>query len=86
MLLRSRRGRRLVGWVSVAAVAGVAGQLGAVLVIFMAAVSTAAPAAACPVAATESLSIMGPPLSTPDRVTAWWGDRSDPPRLGVSPQ
>jgi murein DD-endopeptidase MepM/ murein hydrolase activator NlpD len=37
------------------------------------------------VAATESVSIMGPPLATVDRALAWWGERPDPPRLDVTP-
>lgn len=85
MVLRSRRGRRLLGWALVAAAAAVMAQLGVVLVILMAAVSTATLAAACPVTAAESLSIMGPPLSTADQVVAWWGTRPQPARLDASP-
>jgi hypothetical protein len=85
-LLRSRRARRFGGWVVAAGVVGVLAQFGVGLVIVITAVSSAAPAAACPVAVTESLSIMGPPLSAAAVVEAWWADRPAPRRLGVSPQ
>jgi murein DD-endopeptidase MepM/ murein hydrolase activator NlpD len=84
VVLRSRRGRRVVGWALAGAVLAVAAQVGVVVFVIVTAVSSTAPAAACPTAASESLSIMGPPLSTPERVMAWWGARPDPPRLDLS--
>jgi murein DD-endopeptidase MepM/ murein hydrolase activator NlpD len=77
-------GRRLVGWMLAAGVTVVMAQFGTVVVLVLLSVSSAAPASACPVSITESLSIMGPPLTTADRVTDWWGNRPDPPWLGVT--
>jgi murein DD-endopeptidase MepM/ murein hydrolase activator NlpD len=77
-------GRRLVGWALAAGVAVLAAQFGTVIVLMLLAVSSASPASACPVAVTESLSIMGPPLATAERVIQWWGNRADPPRLGIT--
>lgn len=84
-LFQSHRTRRLVGWIVGLAVLSVFAPFAATVVIVVMAVSSSAPAAACPVAATESLSIMGPPLSTADRVIGWWGNRPNQPRLDVTP-
>lgn len=76
-------GRRWKGW-AIAIVFGViVAQVGVVTTIIVLAVSSAAPAAACPVAATESVSVMGPPLASVERVVSWWGTRGQPPRLEV---
>jgi hypothetical protein len=71
-------------WLMVAAVTVVLAQFGTVVVIILLAVSSAPAASACPVAVTESLSIMGPSLSTAERAMAWWGNRPEPPRLAVT--
>jgi murein DD-endopeptidase MepM/ murein hydrolase activator NlpD len=75
---------RVTVWIVAIAIAGVLALVGGTVVIVVLAVSSAAPASACPVATTESVSIMGPALATPDRVLAWWGERPEPIRLRVS--
>jgi murein DD-endopeptidase MepM/ murein hydrolase activator NlpD len=83
-LARSRTGRRLAGWALVIAVVCVIAPFAAGLVIVLVAVSSAAPAAACPVSIHDGVPIMGPPMAVPETVMAWWGNRPDPPRLGVT--
>ncbi|MGH9246697.1 MAG: glucosaminidase domain-containing protein [Acidimicrobiales bacterium] len=84
LVLRNRRARRLAGWAIVAAITGVVAQVGVIVVLVVVTVSSVAPASACPVTAGDSMSIMGPPLATADRVMVWWGSRPDPARLGVT--
>jgi hypothetical protein len=79
-----RWNRRALVWTSALAVVTVMTLVTGMVMLIVLAVSSAAPASACPVAATESVSIMGPALSTPERVLAWWGGRPKPSRLRVS--
>jgi murein DD-endopeptidase MepM/ murein hydrolase activator NlpD len=83
-LLAGDTGRRGLKWAVAIVFWLVVVQLGVVTTLVVLAVSSAAPAAACPVAATDSVSLLGPPLTTADRIVAWWGRRGEPARLGVS--